>query len=116
MTKVRVGVVGTGWWATQFHIPGLLAYEHCEVVALADRDPVNLERAAEAYGVRRTYSDHRALLDAGEVDCVVVAVPHAYHYEIARDTLDAGLGVLVEKPMVLRAAEAWDLVERSRAR
>src|SRR3954447_6426287 len=116
MTTVRVGVVGTGWWATQHHIPGLLAYEHCEVVALADRDPVNLERAAAAFRIGRTYADHQALLDAGDVDCVVVAVPHAYHYEIARDGLDAGLGVLVEKPMVLRAAEAWDLVERSQAR
>lgn len=116
MTRVRVGVVGTGWWATQHHIPGLLAYEHCEVVALVDRDPVNLGRAAEVFGVGRTYADHQALLDAGDVDCVIVAVPHAYHYEIARDSLDAGLGVLVEKPMVLRAAEAWDLVARSELR
>ena len=116
MTRVRVGVVGTGWWATQHHIPGLLAYEHCEVVALVDRDPVNLGRAAEVFGVGRTYADHQALLDAGDVDCVIVAVPHAYHYEIARDSLDAGLGVLVEKPMVLRAAEAWDLVARSEVR
>jgi predicted dehydrogenase len=116
MTKVRVGVIGAGWWATQHHIPGLLVYDHCDVVALADPDPVNLARAAERFGVDRTYLDHRALLDAGAVDCVVVAVPHAYHYEIARDSLDAGLGVLVEKPMVLRAHEAWDLVERSKAR
>ena len=116
MTRVRVGVVGTGWWATQHHIPGLLAYEHCEVVALVDRDPVNLGRAAAVFGVGRTYADHQALLDAGDVDCVIVAVPHAYHYEIARDSLDAGLGVLVEKPMVLRAAEAWDLVARSELR
>ena len=116
MTKVRVGIVGTGWWATQHHIPGLLAYEHCDVVALADPDPVNLARAAESFGIESTHADHRALLDAGGLDCVVVAVPHAYHYEIARDALDAGLGVLVEKPMVLHAAEAWDLVERSRAK
>lgn len=114
MSKVRVGVVGTGWWATQHHIPGLLAYEHCDVVALADPDPVNLARAAETFGVHRTYPGHPELLDAGGLDCVVVAVPHTYHYEIARDALDAGMGVLVEKPMVLRAAEAWDLVERSR--
>jgi len=113
MTIVRVGVVGTGWWATQHHIPSLLAYDHCDVVALADPDPMNLGRAAQAFGIDRTYRDHRALLDAGDVDCLVVAVPHAYHYAIARDALDAGLGVLVEKPMVLRAAEAWDLVERA---
>src|SRR3954469_951875 len=116
MTIVRVGVVGTGWWATQHHIPSLLAYEHCDVVALADPDPMNLGRAAQAFGIDRTYRDHHALLDAGDLDCLIVAVPHAYHYGIARDALDAGLGVLVEKPMVLRASEAWDLVEKSTAR
>ncbi len=116
MGKVRIGVVGTGWWATQSHIPGLLTYEHCDVVALSDPDPVNLARAAERFRIQHTYSDHRALLDAGGLDGVVVAVPNTYHYEIARDALDAGIGVLVEKPMVLRAVEAWDLVERSRAR
>ena len=115
MARVRIGVVGTGWWSTQSHIPGLLEYEHADVVALADPDPVNLSRAAERYGVARTYASHLELLEAGDLDGVVVAVPHTYHYEIARDALDAGMGVLVEKPMVLRAAEAWDLVARSEA-
>jgi predicted dehydrogenase len=115
MARVRIGVVGTGWWATQFHFPGLLEYEHAEVVALADSDPVNLSRAAERYEIARTYPSHLDLLEAGGLDGVIVAVPHAYHYEIARDALDAGVGVLVEKPMVLRAVEAWDLVERSKA-
>jgi predicted dehydrogenase len=115
MARIRIGVVGTGWWATQVHIPGLLEYEHAEVVALADPDPVNLSRAAERYGITRTYPSHESLLEAGGVDGVVVAVPHTYHYQIARDALDAGAGVLVEKPMVLRAAEAWDLVERAKS-
>ena len=47
------------------------------------------------------------------VDGVVIAVPHTYHYEIARDALDAGVHVLVEKPMVLTSAHAWDLVRRA---
>lgn len=114
MARVRIGVIGAGWWSTQHHIPGLLDYEHAEVVALADPDPVNLSRAAERYGITTTYPGHRELLEAGGVDGVVVAVPHTYHYEIARDALDAGAGVLVEKPMVLRGAEAWDLVARSK--
>jgi predicted dehydrogenase len=115
MSRVRIGVIGTGWWSTQAHIPGLLEYEHADVVALADPDPVNLSRAAERYSIARTYPSHLALLEAGELDGVIVAVPHTYHYEIARDALAAGVGVLVEKPMVLRAAEAWDLVRRSKA-
>jgi predicted dehydrogenase len=114
MNRVRIGVVGTGWWATQFHIPGLLAYEGCDVVAFADPDPVNLARAASHFGVQRTYPGHEQLLEAGDVDGVVVAVPHAYHYAIARDALDVGVHVLVEKPMVLRGVEAWDLVRRSK--
>jgi predicted dehydrogenase len=114
MDKVRIGVAGTGWWATQFHLPGLLDYPGCEVVALADPDPGNLERAAAHFGIARTYADHTELLEAGDLDGIVVAVPHAYHYAIARDALDAGLGVMVEKPMVLRAVEAWDLIDRSK--
>jgi predicted dehydrogenase len=116
LDRVRVGVAGTGWWATQVHLPVLLEYDHADVVAVCDRDPVNLRRAADRFGVRRTYSDHRALLSDGAVDALVIAVPHAYHFEVARDALDAGVGVLVEKPMALRAVEAWDLVERSRSR
>lgn len=115
MAPVRIGVIGTGWWATQVHIPGLLEYEHAQVVAIADPDSINLSRAAERYGIAATYTGHRELLEAGGVDGVVVAVPATYHYEIARDALDVGVGVLVEKPMVLRGSEAWDLVARSKA-
>ncbi len=70
--------------------------------------------AADYYDIRNTYDDHRELLAAG-VDGVVVAVQHAYHYEVARDALDAGVHVLVEKPMTLTAADAWDLVERAKS-
>jgi predicted dehydrogenase len=111
--KARIGIVGTGWWATQFHIPGLLSYEDAEVVALADPNEERLRAAAQAFGIERTHRDHRELLEAGGVDGVVVATQHAYHYEAARDALDAGVHVMVEKPMVLRAADAWDLVERA---
>jgi predicted dehydrogenase len=112
--RVRVGVIGAGWWATQFHLPSLCEYEHADVAALVDPDPDRLEAAARRYGIERSFSDHRSLFDEGLVDAVVVAVPHASHYEIARDALDAGVHVLVEKPMVLRASDAADLVARSR--
>ena len=113
MRKARVGVIGTGWWATQEHIPSLKRYEKADLVCLADPNPAKVAKAAEYYDVDRTYEDYRDLLSAGQVEGVVIAVPHAYHYEIARDALDAGLHVLVEKPMVLKSVEAWDLVRRA---
>jgi predicted dehydrogenase len=85
------------------------------VTCLADPDPERLRAASDRYGVATTFPSHRELLASGLVDGVVIAVPHAFHYEIARDALDSGIHVMVEKPMVLRASEAWDLVERAKA-
>ena len=113
MAKARMGVIGAGWWATQFHIPSLKTYERADLVGIADVKPEKAAAAAGYYDVRNTYDDHRELLAAG-VDGVVIAVQHAYHYEVARDALDAGAHVLVEKPMTLTAAHAWDLVERAK--
>jgi predicted dehydrogenase len=46
----------------------------------------------------------------------VIAVPHAFHYEIAKAALDAGVSVMLEKPMTLTGADAWDLVRTSEDR
>jgi predicted dehydrogenase len=47
----------------------------------------------------------------GHVDCVSVAVTTQHHYEVARDLLDAGVDVLVEKPVTTTVAEGQDLLE-----
>jgi predicted dehydrogenase len=112
MRKARIGVIGAGWWATQEHIPSLRTYEKADLVGIADPNAEKLRAAATHYEVDGIYEDYRDLLR--KVDGVVIAVPHAYHYEIARDALEAGVHVLVEKPMVLTATHAWDLVERAR--
>lgn len=113
--KPRIGVVGTGWWATQHHIPSLKGYQGAELTALADTDPAALRRAADAFDVAKTFLDPRELYTSGLVDGVVIAIPHAYHYEQARAALDAGLHVLLEKPMTLRADHAYDLLARAEA-
>jgi predicted dehydrogenase len=114
--RARIAVVGTGWWATQYHLPSLAANPDAEIVALSDPDATKLGRAAEHFAVAATFADHRTMLETVRPDGVVIAVPHAYHYEIARDAIAAGAHVLVEKPMVLQASQAWDLVTRARER
>jgi predicted dehydrogenase len=56
-------------------------------------------------------ADYRALL--GRVQCVSIAVPTKYHYQVARDFIEAGVDVLVEKPLTADIAEARELVERA---
>jgi predicted dehydrogenase len=114
--KARIGVVGAGWWSTTAHLPALKANSNAELVAVADRRPEALAKAAQAYGNFKTYTDHREMLAAEALHGVIVCVNHAAHYEVARDCLDAGLDVMLDKPMVLEAKHARDLLERAQAK
>jgi predicted dehydrogenase len=113
--KPRIGVVGTGWWATQYHIPSLRDHDGAELAALADSNPEALQRATSVFDVPASYVDPMELYHSGLVDAVIIAVPHRDHYKQARAALDAGLHVLVEKPMTLRSEDAFDLVDRAEA-
>ena len=106
----RIGVIGTGWWATRAHLPAIAANPEAELVAVADPDEANRSRAAEVFAPPATYDDYRDMLRTERLDGVIVAVPHTRHFDIARDALRHDLHVLVEKPMVLRSDHARDLL------
>ena len=109
--KARVAVIGTGWWSTYTHIPGMIEHPDAELVALCDRNPEALAVAAERYGIDRTYDDVGALLANEALDGAVVAVYHAAHYAVARQCLEAGLHIMLEKPMVLTAQDGRALLD-----
>jgi predicted dehydrogenase len=108
--RARIGVIGAGWWATYAHLPSLTSYPRAEVVAIADASEERLAKAAEHFGVQTQFTDYRAMLDRGNLDGVVVATPHTTHYAVASEVLTRGIPLMLEKPMVLRAAEACHLV------
>jgi predicted dehydrogenase len=109
--KARVAIIGTGWWSTYTHIPGMQAHPDAELVAVADRSDPALAKANAAYGPLNSYSDYREMLAREQLDGVIVAVNHNGHYEVTRDCLEAGLHVLLEKPMTLKAIDAHRLQE-----
>jgi predicted dehydrogenase len=108
--RARIGIIGTGWWATYAHLPSLTSYPPADVVALADPSPERLAQAAEHFGIEARYADYRAMLDQADLDGVVVATPHTTHYAIATEVLRRGIPLMLEKPMVLRAGDARHLV------
>lgn len=110
MARARVGIIGTGWWATHAHLPSLTSYTDAEVIGVADLDGERARISADAFGVKNAFSDHLELL-ALEPDAVVVVTPHHTHYRLVKDSLLAGADVMVEKPMVLDPVEARELVE-----
>lgn len=109
-------MIGTGWWAVEHHLPSLAEYLGARLTAVAEPNPAKAAAVANRFGVPWVFETADELIGSGLVDGVVVATPHASHYPIARAALDAGLHVLVEKPMALTAADAWDLVARADAR
>ena len=115
MHRVRIGVAGVGHWARTAHLPAVASHPHAELVALADPDRPNLERSARRYGVEACFDDPAAMLAECELDALIVAAPHRYHYEIALDAVGRGVHVLVEKPLVLEPADGRALIAATAA-
>jgi predicted dehydrogenase len=112
MKKLKVGVIGVGYLG-QHHARLYASLPNATLVGVADVDPARARLIAERYGVP-AYSDVGPLLD--KADAVSVAVPTTVHYPVAKAALEAGLHVLVEKPIAATSAEAHELVELARRR
>jgi predicted dehydrogenase len=104
---VSVGLVGLGYWgpnlARNFDDLGALG-------ALCDLDPELRVRFAARYPDARVYDDFGAMLADDALDAIVVATPVPTHYALAKQALEAGKHVFVEKPPAMRAAEMEELV------
>ena len=108
---VRVGVVGGGLVAQAMHLHYLAAMrDRFALVALAEPSRTVRDALCARYGIAGSYGDHRELFDGGGLDAVVVCSPAGTHAQIVLDALDAGLHVLVEKPMCITVADADRIV------
>jgi predicted dehydrogenase len=114
--KARIAVIGTGWWSTYTHIPALLDNPHAELVAFCDPYQPSLDKAKAAFSGPKAYADLGELLAAEKLDGAIVSTTHATHYAATKACLDAGLHVLLEKPMVLHAREAHELVDLAQSK
>ncbi|MBN8998286.1 MAG: Gfo/Idh/MocA family oxidoreductase, partial [Rhizobiales bacterium] len=107
---IRTGVVGLGYFGS-FHARHHAANPKAGLVAVVDADAERASSAAAAHGVE-ALADHRALL--GRVDAVSITVPTSLHHHVAADFLDAGVHVLIEKPIADSPAAARDLIARAK--
>jgi predicted dehydrogenase len=113
--KLRVGIIGSGGIAQACHMRGYAAIpDLCEMVACCDVNEATAKAAAEKFGVAKTYTDHRAMLEAEELDAVSVATPNKYHKQPTIDALTAGVNVLCEKPLGMNADECREMCAAAR--
>ena len=102
----RVAVVGAGHLG-RHHARLYAAMPHAELVGVADVDPDRAQSVAALYGARPT-TDHRELID--QVDAASIAVPTEFHVAVARDFVERGRPVLIEKPLARSLEEADELL------
>ncbi|MHB1518646.1 MAG: Gfo/Idh/MocA family protein [Acidimicrobiales bacterium] len=108
--QLRYGIIGVGMMGLE-HLRNLLEVPGTAVVAAADPQPESLVRARTTMGDSplECFDDHRSLLESGLCDAVVIASPNMTHADILLDVCDAGVPVLVEKPLCTTMADCLRL-------
>ena len=106
MKKVRAAVIGVGYLG-RFHAQKYAQLEECELIAVVDARPEPREAVAAEVGAQ-ALADYRSLL--GRIDAVSIVTPTAAHYLIAREFLESGAHVLVEKPITETPEQARELI------
>ncbi len=112
MREIRIGVVGIGHLG-KYHLQKYRGLPTCRIVGVADIRKERAEEAAEMYGCLAV-TDHLKLISS--VDAVSIAVPTISHYQIAKNFLEAGIDVLLEKPITTTIEEADELIAIAEAK
>ena len=110
--RLAVAVVGAGWVSCNRHLPALAAHEGVRLtgmIAPAESLAALDRSAVSRFGITRTASSFDSAVVA-DADAVMIGTPPATHAEVARQALDAGKHVLIEKPLALSTADADALI------
>jgi predicted dehydrogenase len=109
MDKLKIGIVGAGYWGPNL-IRNFSACPLTEVAAVCDSSPARLEAVGRTHGHLTRIDSLDRLLEL-PLDGVAIATPVSTHYPLASRCLEAGLHVLVEKPLAATVREGEALVD-----
>jgi predicted dehydrogenase len=108
MKKVNIAIIGAGTMGTN-HGRRIKAIPELEITAVCDEDQGKADRLANEHGCPAFYN-YREVFSSKVCDAVLVTTPHYSHTDIGVDALDAGLHVLVEKPISVHKADCERLI------
>jgi predicted dehydrogenase len=109
MERLRFAVIGCGAAAELNRLPALASSDRVAVTCLVDPVISRAQALASRFGVPEVAEDYRAI--ANRIDAAVLTLPNHLHARTAVDLLDAGVHVLVEKPMALTVAECEQMAQ-----
>jgi len=110
--KVRIGVVGTSWWADAMYLPALTRHPLADVRGVVGgARHAHTREFATRWGIPGAYDTLEDLFAAGPLDALVIVSPNVHHYPYAMAAIARGLHVLCEKPLALTSTQARQMAE-----
>jgi len=109
VTPLRVAVAGLGYWGPNL-VRNLFELAETEIVRICDLDESALAKVARRYPSLAVTTRYEDLLEADEVDAILIATPVSTHHPLASAALEAGKHVFVEKPLAASSAQGLELI------
>ena len=113
---IRVGIIGAGANTRDRHIPGLQAIAGVEIVAVCNRSQESGERVAKQFGIERVCVNWQEIVQAADVDAVVIGTWPYMHRLVTVAALEADKHVMCEARMAMNASEAHCMYDALRSR
>jgi UDP-N-acetylglucosamine 3-dehydrogenase len=113
MGKVRVGVIGIGWFG-EMHVITYQGVINAQVTAICTRTQSRLKEVAEKFGIEKTYTDYNDMLADPDIDAVSICTHAPDHLEPMLAAIKSGKHILLEKPMALTVAECDKMMEAAK--
>jgi len=107
---INVGIIGYGYWGPNV-ARNFNAIEKANLISICDRDEKRLQLAQAHFPFIKTYSRAEDLIDSSDIDVVAVVTPVFTHHALAKQALQSGKHVFVEKPFTSTVAQGEELIE-----
>ena len=112
MKVLKVGVIGAGRWG-QKHVDEYSQMKNVELMWVSDVSKDSLKICKDKFKVKNVTTDYKELLNS-DVEAISVCTSNETHFKVCKDALLAGKNVLVEKPLTLKAKQAYELIDIAR--
>ena len=111
-TKVKIGILGAGNFAATTIMPAIKELKkECKVLGIASSKGLSSEVLAKNFKIKNKYSTEEDILNAEEIDAVLILTPHYNHSDLVIKALNKGKAVYVEKPLALNVQSITDIEE-----
>lgn len=108
MKAIQTGLIGYGLSGVTFHAPFMKTMDEFSVVKVMSS---NEEKVKKDFGDVEVTADFESVIGDPNVELIIITTPNAFHFDMAKRSIEAGKHVIIEKPMVIEAAQGDELVQ-----